>query len=434
MTQINFVHRLSRQTLWLTAAFVGSVVSQQSATAQWPGWGGPNHDFRVETSGLTNSWPADGPKQLWSRELGAGYSGIVADSGVLYTMYRDGKNEFTIAINAATGKTVWKKKYTANIPKDMTTRYGEGPNATPIIHGGRIYTLGVAGRVVCRKKNDGSLRWSHDLIKKSGAKVPGFGFAASPTIYKNTLIVAAGGKGAAIVAFDLKTGKVKWKSLDYGDGEDTGSIYSSPVIINVDGEDQGVLLTGIEVIGFDPKTGELKWKHPHENQWKTNISMPVWGEGNLLYVTSGGEGGSRALHLTKSGNKTNVKEVWANKKMGIGQGNVIRVGNSVYGSAGGSSSAFLTSANVNTGEIGFKERGFAKAMMLHADGKFIILDENGKLGLIKTDGKTMKVLAEKKLLEKPAWTIPTLVGKTLYIRDTKVIMAIDLSGESSKGA
>ncbi len=433
MTPMNMIRRNSRRALIVTATLATWALCSQNAAAQWSGWGGPNRDFHVETTGLSDTWPADGPKQLWSRELGAGYSGIVVDSGVLFTMYREGKNEFTIAMDPATGKTIWKQKTTANIPEGMSTQYGEGLNATPVIFGDRIYTLGVAGRVSCRTKKDGKLRWSHNLLTKSGAKTPYFGFASSPIVMDDNLIVAAGGKGAGLVAFNPKTGKVNWKKFDYGD-EDTGSMYSAPTMINVDGENQGVLFTGVEVIGFDPKTGDLRWKHPHQNQWKNNISTPVWGEGNLLYITSGGEGGSRVLHLSKSGDKTNVEEAWASKKMAIGQGNAIRVGDHVYGVAGGPSAAFLTSANVKTGEIGLKERGFAKAMMLYADGKFIVLDETGKLGLVQTDGKTMKILAEKQLLSKPAWTIPTLIGKTLYIRDTKVMMAIDLSAEGSKGA
>lgn len=435
MRKMNTVRRFSGRALCLAAVLASLVFYSQGASAQWPGWGGPNRDFRVEASGLSNSWPADGPKQLWSRKLGGGYSGIAADSGVLFTMYRDDDKEVTIALDAASGKTIWEQKFTVAIPEGMTKRFGEGPRSTPLIHGDRLYTLGVAGKVTCFTKGDGKVLWSHDLIKDSGAKSPGFGFAASPTVYDNLLIVAAGGKGAGIVAFDLTSGKVEWKNFDYGeDREATGSIYSSPVIINVDGEDQGVLLTGIDIIGFDPKTGALKWKHPHENQYKTNISTPVWGDGNLLYVTSGGEAGSRALHLTRLGDKTNVEEVWASKNMAIGQGNVIRVGDHVFGSGGRSSSAFLTSANVKTGEIGIKERGFAKSMILHADGKFIVLDENGKLGIVETDGKTMKVLAEKQVLKKPAWTIPTLVGKTLYLRDKEVMIAIDLGAHASKGA
>jgi len=412
----------------------GWTIGSQGVRAQWPGWGGPHRDFHVNVSGLSDDWPADGPKQLWSRKLGVGFSGIAADGGVLYTMYRDGDNEATIAIDPATGKTLWETKQVTPIPEEMTDRFGKGPRSTPLVHADRVYTLGVAGRVECRSKKDGKLHWSHDLLKEIGAKIPGFGFATSPIAYHDLLIIAAGGKGAAVVAFNLVTGKVVWKNFDYGDSDDTGSIYSSPLIINVDGEDQCVLLTGVEVIGFDPQTGKLKWKRPHENQWKTNISTPVWGEGNLLYVTSGGEAGSRALHLTRSGDKTNVAEVWASRKMAVGQGNVIRVGDHVYGSAGGSSAAFFTSANVKTGEIAFKKRGFAKSMILSADGKFIVLDENGKLGLIQAKGRTVKVLAEKKLLTKPAWTIPTLVGKTLYLRDTETMMAIDLGGSASKGA
>ena len=300
------------------------------ASAQWPGWGGPNRNFTVDVKGLSTQWSTDGPKQVWSRDLGPGYSAIAVDQGRLYTMYRKGKKEVVVALDAETGKTVWEHQYDAFLLKDMDPQFGEGPNATPLVHDGRVYTLGIAGRLECVDQNTGKRIWSSGLVQKLKATVPGFGFSSSPIAYKDTLIVSAGGKNAGVAAFDLKTGKLRWRKHDFVD------TYSSPLVINVDGEDQLVLLVDREVVGLDPTTGDLKWRFPHENQWKTNISMPVWGDDGLLYVTSGGTAGSRALKLTRSADVTSVEEVWTNKKVKIGQGNVIRIGDQVYGSGGGS--------------------------------------------------------------------------------------------------
>ena len=390
------------------------------ASAQWPGWGGPNRNFTVDVKGLSTQWSTDGPKQVWSRDLGPGYSAIAVDQGRLYTMYRKGKKEVVVALDAETGKTVWEHQYDAFLLKDMDPQFGEGPNATPLVHDGRVYTLGIAGRLECVDQKTGKRIWSSGLVQKLKATVPGFGFSSSPIAYKDTLIVSAGGKNAGVAAFDLKTGKLRWRKHDFVD------TYSSPLVINVDGEDQLVLLVDREVVGLDPTTGDLKWRFPHENQWKTNISMPVWGDDGLLYVTSGGTAGSRALKLTRSADVTSVEEVWTNKKVKIGQGNVIRIGDQVYGSGGGSGPAFISSLNAKTGELNWQKRGFAKAMILHADGKLIILDENGKLGIATATPDDLTIHCEFDLLTKPAWTVPTLVGKRLYVRDKVKIMALDL--------
>ncbi len=388
--------------------------------AQWPQWGGVNRDFVVSTSGLAAQWPADGPKKVWDRELGAGYSAIVVDQGVLYTMYRTGDDEVVVALDAETGKTRWEKKYPAPLFEGMETQYGKGPNSTPLVHGDYLYTIGVAGLLHCLENNSGKVVWSADLRQSQGAKMPEFGYSASPLAYKDRLIVPGGGPGFGVYAFDLKSGSILWNKHDFV------NVYSSPILIRVGGADQVVLLADTQVIGFNPMDGELRWKFPHENQWKTNISTPVWGEDQLLYITSGGEAGSRALRLTPDGDNTKVEEVWGSKKMSIGQGNVVRVGDFVYGSSGNEGPMFLTAINVKTGELGWRERGFSKAMLLYADGKLIVLDEDGNLALAQASPTELKVGAKVQMLKKPSWTGPTLVGKRLYLRDTERIMALDV--------
>lgn len=417
-----------------------------SAQAQWTQWGGANRDFSSDAKGLAAQWPDGGPKKIWSRELGGGYSAILADGGRLYTMYRksDGtlpavdtgpaaparaadpqsEYEYVIAMDAATGKTLWEHKYHAPVPKGMEVQFGKGPNATPSIHQGRIYTLGVSGILHALDLAGGSVLWMHDLAKEYAVPTPHFGFSASPLVHKDMLIVGAGGEGTGVMAFKLADGALVWKNLTFG-GEENGDLYSSPIAITVGGDDQIVLLAGKEVLGIDPKSGEKLWSHPLENQWKTNICTPIWGNDGILYITSGGEAGSKGLKLTKEGSATKVQEVWSTRKMAVGQGVCVRHGNMVYGSSG-DTPAFITAINVEDGKLGWRERGFSKATMVQADGKLIILDEDGNLALATPTPETLTVHSKVRLLKKPAWTAPTIVGKTLFVRDTETIMALDL--------
>lgn len=395
-----------------------------AAQAQWTQWGGPGRNFASDAKGLASQWPESGPKKIWSRELGEGYTSILADGGKLYTMYRKGDDEIVVSLDAATGKTLWEHKYNAPVPKGMDPQFGRGPNSTPVLHAGRLYTLGVSGVLHCLDLANGSLVWMHDLSKEFSTATPNFGYSSSPLVYNDTLIVAAGGTGTGLMAFKLSDGSLLWKKHDFG-GEENGDVYSSPIAIKVGGEDQVVLLTGKEVMGINPKTGDKIWGHPHINQWKTNICTPIWGDDGILYVSAGGEAGSKGLKLTKDGATTKVEELWSTRKMAVGQGNCVRQGGTVYGSSG-DGPAFITALNVADGKLGWRERGFGKSMMVAADGKLIILDEDGNLALTTPTSETLTVQSKVQLLKKPAWTAPTLVGKTLYVRDKETIMALDL--------
>ena len=399
---------------------VASALISVPAFGQWPQWGGPGRDFRANASGLATKWPDEGPKRLWSRPLGGGFSSIALDEGRLFTMYRSGDDEIVVALSAETGKTIWEHKIAAPMIEGIDTKFGKGPNATPTVVGDKVYTLGVTGMLHGLDKKTGKVVWSHDLIKEFGATPPEFGFSSSPIVHKKSLVAAVGGKGCGMMAFDLTSGSVLWQKHDF---ENT---YSSPIVINVDGQDQVVTLVDREVVGLNPVDGELLWRHEHINQWKTNISTPVWGKDNLLFTTSGGEAGSRVLKLSRKGGKTTVKEVWAHKKASVGQSNVIRVGDHLYGCAGHGASSFITGVHLETGETTWRERGYRQAMMIYGDGKFIILDGEGMLSLATATPEAFTVLSTFRLFEDKSWTIPTLDGTRLYARDLKTITALDL--------
>jgi outer membrane protein assembly factor BamB len=389
------------------------------AAAQWQQWGGPGRNFVTTATGLAAAWPESGPKKLWSHPLGEGYSSILFSEGNLYTMYRNGDEEVITALKAGSGETVWEYKYAAPVPEGMETRFGNGPNSTPLVTKDQVCALGVAGHLHCLDRSTGKLAWSHELIKEYSAKAPEFGFSSSPMAVNDRLIVAGSGEGCGLLAFELATGKLLWKKHDFE------NVYSSPILVDAPGGKQFVLLTDREVVGMDTESGDKKWSHKHQNQWNTNISTPVWGPDGLLFVTAGGEAGSRCLKVAAVKDEGGLEEAWANGKIGIGQGNAIRVGDTIYACAG-HSPTFITAVNAKTGDTLWQERGFAKAMLLYADGKLIILDENGTLALAAPDTSGLNVKSKTKLSEKRTWTVPTLVGKTLYLRDTERIMALDL--------
>src|SRR5262245_3111118 len=279
-----------------------------TANAQsWPQWGGPQRNFMIETKGLAETWPAGGPKRLWSRALGEGHSSIIVEADRLYTMYSKGEQEFVVALDQATGKTIWEKSYAA--PTTSLKLFTErGPHATPLIVGNLLITAGVTSKLQAFEKLTGNLIWSHDLWREYHGTVKDRGYSCSPLVYKNTVIVTVGGTGQSLMAFDLKMGAVVWKKQSFRIS------FSTPTLINVDGQEQLVMAFADEVVGLDPNNGELLWQHPHPCHG-FNITAPVWGADNILFISSAYECGSRALQLRKTDGKTAVKQLWANQRM-----------------------------------------------------------------------------------------------------------------------
>jgi outer membrane protein assembly factor BamB len=172
----------------------------------------------------------------------------------------------------------------------------------------------------------------------------------------------------------------------------------------------------------------LRWSHRHETDSDMNNSMPIWGNDNVLLVMSAYNSGSRALRLTREGEQTKVEELWFSKRLRIMFSNAIRVGDFVYGSSGDFGPAFLTALDIKTGEMAWQERGFGRSSFLYADGKALILDEDGSLRLARVSPKGLEVLSKTQLFETTSWTVPALSGSTLYARDRAKIVALDLGG------
>jgi outer membrane protein assembly factor BamB len=393
----------------------------RAGSLEWPQWGGPHGDFKSDAKGLAASWPAAGPKKLWSRQLGDGYSGISVDGSTLYTMYRTGDEEIALAADAETGKTLWEYRYDAKFRPGMGMENGPGPHATPLVTENGVYVIGILGNLLCLNKKTGKLIWSHNLYGEFHGTFFDRGYAPSPIAYKDTVIMKVGGEGHSFMAFDQRTGAVVWKTV-----QNFANAPATPVVIKVDGQDQLVAPMSDDIVGIDPTNGWVLWTYAHSTNWGLNISTPAWGDGNLLFVSSAYNGGSSVIRLSRQNGKTVPAEVWSNHKMRVHFSTVVRVGDYVYGSSGDFGPAPLTAVDVKTGKIAWQDRTFTKASFVYADGKFVVLDEDGNLALADFSPQGLKVLSRTSLLHSNAWTAPSLAAGRLYLRDRTTLMALDL--------
>lgn len=401
----------------------------EPAADTWPQWGGPERDFTAVTGELPTEWPADGPKELWRRELGEdGYSGIVADGGRLFTLYHKGDSEVVVAIDAASGETVWESTYEVSLPADkMQLDFGPGPMSTPAIAGGRLFTIGALQDVHAFDLESGEVAWSRDLMEELDAPLMGRGYGASPLVYGDLLIVAPGCKsdaegGGAVLALRQSDGEIAWKSA-----ECFRASYSSPILAAVDGDDQVMVAMGNHRAGFAAATGELRWHLTLGDDAVTTMSTQLWGNDQILFGSSAYADGSRGIKVTRKADGTfTAEEVWYTRKMRVHHGTAVRIGGHVYGSSGDFGPAFLAAVDAATGELAFRQRGFSKANFLVAGDKVLLLDEDGHLAIGTPSPEGIEIHSRAKILDRLAWTVPTLVGTRLYVRDRHQMKAFDL--------
>ena len=201
--------RVSLMTIFAALLIFAACMLKASAqSSDWPQWGGPHRNFVSDAKGLAVAWPAGGPRRVWSRELGEGYSAIAAEGGKLFTMYRRGAQEVAIALDAATGKTLWEYAWDAPFSAEYSMENGPGPHSTPLVAGGRVYAVGATGRLHALDQKTGKLVWSHDLLNEFKGTIRVNGYACSPVAYQDTIIMLVGGAGNAVMAFRQKDGAV----------------------------------------------------------------------------------------------------------------------------------------------------------------------------------------------------------------------------------
>ena len=406
----------------LLALLLSSLASGERAEANgaWPQWGGPTRNFVAADVKIAESWPASGPRTLWRRPIGDGFSAIVTDGETLYTVYREGGDDVAVALEATSGKELWKAQYQAPFTETCSERLGAAPRAAPLIAGDRLITVTAGGRMVSLDRRTGKEQWRVDLVADGSAASLPCGYASSPILHKDTIITTAGGKGRGVVAIDAATGKIRWAAQDFENA------YSSPTIISLDGAPHLVVFTAGEISGLDPDTGALEWTRPHPADYGVNVALPLWGPDNLLFLSSAYNGGSRVLKLTRAAGRVNVEELWANKRVRIHFGNAVRIGDRVYASNGDFGAAPLAAVDIKTGDMVWRDRSAARSSLIAIGDRLLILDEDGNLVLARPGADALTVLAKTQVLTNRAWTPPTLSGTRLFLRDRKEVVGLEL--------
>lgn len=393
-----------------------AALSTWAAAADWPQFRGPGRDGVSAEKGLAASWPADGPKELWRVELGDGYSAPVIAAGRVYTMFSRGDDEFIACFDAADGSELWRVRADAT----WKDRFANGPRSTPTVDGETVYALGSRGKLLALAAADGALRWSRDLPREFGAKAPKWGVSTSPLVEGKALLVDVGGnEGASIVAFDKASGKELWRAGSDGAG------YSAPVAFEAGGVRQVVFFTATSVTALRPSDGTLLWEVPWATSWDVNAATPIFIPPDKLFVSSGYDVGA-AVYRIKSGadGEVSVEELWKNREMKNKFSSSVLHDGYIYGF----DEKTLKCIGATDGETRWQARGLGHGSLLYADGKLIVLGDEGTLALVEATPEEYREKSRAQVVEGRTWTMPALSGGRLYVRNLKELVAFDVSG------
>ncbi len=369
--------------------------------ADWPQWRGPNRDGISSETGLLDAWPKGGPPLAWKTQgLGEGYSSAAVAAGRLFIQGQQGDEEFVLALDASTGKQIWRAH--TGIPFKESRGYG--PRGTPTVDGDRLYALAADGMLVCLDTATGKRIWGYNMVDHFHAHIPHWGISESPLVEGDRLIVTPGGRDAAVVALDKMSGKLLWQSQSDSAG------YSSPMAFDAGGSRNLVVFTGEAAIGLDLATGKLEWRYERVANRTANIATPIIHNGEIFVSSNYGTG---CVLLKVAGN--DASEVYFTRDMQNHYSTSVLVGDYLYGF----SSSILTAMKFQTGEVAWRDRSVGKGSLIYADKHLYLLGEEGVVGLAEATPAGYREIARFEIPKGgfPTWSQPVIANGRLYLRE-----------------
>jgi len=389
--------------------------------ADWPQYLGPDRDGTCSGESLTRGWQSDGPKVLWRKKnIGPGMSGVVVAKGRAILFHEVNRYDTIECLDTTTGAMLWKNHYASGFVPGYGS--GAGPRSTPAIAGGRVYTMGGQGIVVCTDFATGKTIWKVDTQKSYRASEGFFGMACSPLVEGNAVLLNVGGEaGAGIVALDKSTGNLLWKTLD-----DEAS-YSSPVMATLQGKRRAVFFTRTGLAVVDPVVGKIDF----QNRWRARIHASVNAAaplvvGESIFVTASYNTGALVLKAAVDGYKT----VWSNDTSLSSQyASAVHRDGFLYGTHGRADVPpipALRCVELATGKVRWSVDDFGDCLMLLCGDRLLALMESGELVLGQVTPAEWREISRTQTLGTGARSQPALANSRLYVRDRNQLACLEV--------
>ena len=405
-----------------------------ATTHDWKSFLGPAHNETSTETKLAKSWPKSGPPLVWELEKGTGYASPAIAGERLVYLHRVGDNEIVECLHPETGERYWQFTY----PTNYSDRYGynDGPRASPVIDGDRVYTFGAQGQLHCLKLDTGQLYWKRNLPAEFKVRQDFFGISSTPLIEGDLLIVTIGAPGGPTVAgFDKLTGRMVW-----GAGSEWGPSYASPVPATVHGKRRVFVFAGGEsrppsggLLSIDPASGKIDFSFPWRSRSyeSVNASTPLIVD-NRVFISASYRAGSALLNVNPDFTHS---VAWTTKEVGLHWTTPIYKDGYLYAFDGRNEpDATLVCVDWKTGKVVWRKvpewdetvdnRGRPRTLsvstlrgsLLRVDGHFLALGELGHLLWLDLSPDGYKELARIWLFgARQTWSPPVLSRGLLYI-------------------
>jgi outer membrane protein assembly factor BamB len=446
-------HNLLRTSLVWLAMVVGlvTILTGDSRADDWPQFLGLHRDAKSAETGLSRSWPAAGPKVLWTVPLGEGFGGPAVKDGKVYLVDRvEDQQDVLRCFDLSTGKELWKFAY------DAPGRFSHnGSRSVPTVDDNAVYIVGPFGQMHCVSLATHQPLWKADLVKDFDARVLQWGLAQNPLLYENLVIVAPMGHGAGVVAMARETGKVVWKSpyLPGTMADDWHGSYVSPDVGTLAGTTQVVIVTASQgkdaagktnagvVAGISAADGSVLWTY---DGFQAEIAIPPATilPGDRVFATGAYGGGGAMVKIEKTGDKFVARELFKTRACGSQIQRPIAHDNCLFISSNGKERregllclSFDGQLRWHTTNSRFAREAkpdlpnFDVGNLILADGMIFILDgKKGDLRLVEPspDGYKELACAPRILSGIEIWSPMALSDGKLLIRDQSQMKCLDV--------
>ncbi len=395
----------------------------QTATTQpapvrnyWTTFRGPKRDGKYDETPVATNWPANGLPVIWKQPVGVGHASFAVAEGKAYTIEQRRNQEVVAAYDVGTGRELWAQKWKA----EFTDSTGDGPRATPTWDQGRIYALGATGELRCLDANSGAVIWGKNILSDNQANNLPWAMAASPLVVDDKVIVLPGGApNKSVVAYNKMTGAPVWKVLN------DSQAYVSPMLVELAGRRQIVVVSASRVLGLVPETGALLWSYPWDTDMGINASQPIPVDQNRFFISSGYGKGAALVEIKGSGNSYTATTIWENNNMKNKFNSSVLHNGYVYGLDEG----ILVCLDVNTGERKWKEGRYGYGQVLLAGGHLIVTSDKGEIALVKATPNQYTEVARFSALQGQTWNYPAIASGRLLVRNSTEMAAYDISAK-----
>ena len=400
------------------------VLTCLSSASDWPQYLGPNRNATSSETGISRSWPAEGPEVLWTFPLGEGFGGPVVSQGKVYVLdWIKGERDILRCIDLNTGKEEWTFSYESPGETDRP-----GSRSVPTVDGKYIYICGPFGHLHCVDRDTHKAVWKRNIWTDfGGGEVPRWGISQNPLIYGDLVILASQTNKAGVVAYNKLDGTIEWTSSTLPGTPG----YVTPTLVKVQGKDHLVMIPANgDILGMDPQTGKVLWSY---KGWQCRIPVPNVtdiGDGQI-FITGGYLAGSAMIRIQSKGEDYTVEEIFTTKEFGTHVHPAILYKGHLYGHCSTNETRDGLVCMDLEGQIKWKTGRsplFDKGGFILVDGLFLSIDGNkGFLYLIEPNPEGFKELGRAQLLEtNTCWAPLALSDGKLLIRDQKQMKCVDV--------